>query len=117
MTSPEQASTAGLSEPTPNVPRYYSQLKKAHKERVVPELKEGDLEESFVRGAGLSMFVPYTLLMQITLGHRKRSWRTIREQDGEQCTDTAQADWSPRLVSRDSFAQAKQKVGEKDIAG
>ncbi|OJT07256.1 Mitochondrial zinc maintenance protein 1, mitochondrial [Trametes pubescens] len=39
-------------DPMPTVPRYYSQLKKAHKERVVPELKEADLEESFVRGSG-----------------------------------------------------------------
>jgi hypothetical protein len=32
------------------VPRFYSQLKKAHKERLVPALNESDLEESFVRG-------------------------------------------------------------------
>ncbi|KZT11647.1 RF-1-domain-containing protein [Laetiporus sulphureus 93-53] len=37
---------------TPQIPRFYSQLKKAHKQRVVPELKEEDLEESFVRGSG-----------------------------------------------------------------
>ncbi|KAL1947334.1 hypothetical protein VTO73DRAFT_14295 [Trametes versicolor] len=49
MTSPDEASQP---ESTPAVPRYYSQLKKAHKERVVPELKEADLEESFVRGSG-----------------------------------------------------------------
>ncbi|KAG6831196.1 hypothetical protein H0H92_012336 [Tricholoma furcatifolium] len=30
----------------------FSQLKKAHRARVVPELKEEDLEESFVRGSG-----------------------------------------------------------------
>lgn len=30
----------------------YSQLKKAHRHRVIPELKEDDLEESFVRGSG-----------------------------------------------------------------
>jgi hypothetical protein len=29
----------------------YSQLKKAHKHRSVPELREEDLEESFVRGS------------------------------------------------------------------
>ncbi|KAI0831742.1 RF-1 domain-containing protein [Trametes gibbosa] len=34
------------------VPRYYSQLKKAHKDRVLPELQEHDIEESFVRGSG-----------------------------------------------------------------
>lgn len=34
----------------PQLPRYYSQLKKAAKKRVVPELKDADLEESFVRG-------------------------------------------------------------------
>lgn len=31
-------------------PRYYSQLKKAHKIRTLPELREEDLEEAFVRG-------------------------------------------------------------------
>ena len=35
---------------TAQIPRFYSQLKKAHKQRVIPELKEEDLEESFVRG-------------------------------------------------------------------
>ena len=32
------------------VPRFYSQMKKAHKERIIPVLNEKDLEESFVRG-------------------------------------------------------------------
>ena len=79
MTSPEQTSTVELNEQPQNVPRYYSQLKKAHKDRVVPELKEEDLEESFVRGAGLSTLVLYSLLMRIILGHRKRPRRTICE--------------------------------------
>lgn len=35
-----------------NIPRYYSQLKKASLHRKVPELREDDLEESFVRGSG-----------------------------------------------------------------
>ncbi|KAL4253979.1 Mitochondrial zinc maintenance protein 1, mitochondrial [Abortiporus biennis] len=35
-----------------NIPRYYSQLKKVAKERKIPELREDDLEESFVRGSG-----------------------------------------------------------------
>ncbi|CCM03690.1 uncharacterized protein FIBRA_05835 [Fibroporia radiculosa] len=43
---------ARTSSHSPEVPRYYSQLKKAHKQRVVPQLKEVDLEESFVRGSG-----------------------------------------------------------------
>jgi len=34
------------------IPRFYSQLKKAHKDRKVPEVREEDLEESFVRGSG-----------------------------------------------------------------
>ncbi|KAK7689118.1 hypothetical protein QCA50_007809 [Cerrena zonata] len=46
------ASNTDTSAANPNIPRYYSQLKKAHKQRVVPELKEADLEESFVRGSG-----------------------------------------------------------------
>ncbi|KAF6764779.1 RF-1 domain-containing protein [Ephemerocybe angulata] len=33
-------------------PVFYSALKRAHKERIVPELREEDLEESFVRGSG-----------------------------------------------------------------
>lgn len=32
------------------VPRFYSQMKQASKERVIPVLNENDLEESFVRG-------------------------------------------------------------------
>lgn len=107
MTSSERTPTVGANEPTPNVPRFYSQLKKAHKERVVPELKEEDLEESFVRGAGLSMFVLYTLLMRIILGHRKRPRRTICQQNREQRPAAAQADWHPCFMSRDSFAEAE----------
>jgi len=34
------------------IPRYYSALKKAHKQRIIPTLNEDDLEESFVRGSG-----------------------------------------------------------------
>ncbi|KAH9998999.1 RF-1 domain-containing protein [Russula vinacea] len=34
------------------VPRFYSQMKQASKERVIPVLNENDLEESFVRGSG-----------------------------------------------------------------
>lgn len=41
---------AASSSSNPNVPRFYSQLKKAHKDRIIPELREEDLEESFVRG-------------------------------------------------------------------
>ncbi|KAA1471317.1 hypothetical protein DENSPDRAFT_929468 [Dentipellis sp. KUC8613] len=50
----ELQSSAMPSDSTPptTVPRYYSQLKKAHKNRTIPELKESDLEESFVRGSG-----------------------------------------------------------------
>ncbi|KAI0695434.1 RF-1 domain-containing protein [Cerioporus squamosus] len=47
-----QVNDESTPESGPSVPRFYSQLKKAHKERVVPELKEEDLEESFVRGSG-----------------------------------------------------------------
>ncbi|KAF5386784.1 hypothetical protein D9615_001874 [Tricholomella constricta] len=35
-----------------HLPMNFSRLKKAHKQRVLPELKEEDLEESFVRGSG-----------------------------------------------------------------
>ncbi|KAI6028838.1 RF-1 domain-containing protein [Pisolithus orientalis] len=38
--------------PDPSPPRNYSALKKAHKERKIPELREEDIEESFVRGSG-----------------------------------------------------------------
>jgi len=33
-------------------PRFYSQMKRAHKGRVMPVLNEDDIEESFVRGSG-----------------------------------------------------------------
>ncbi|KAG2157405.1 RF-1 domain-containing protein [Suillus clintonianus] len=35
-----------------NMPQHFSALKRAHKERKIPELREGDIEESFVRGSG-----------------------------------------------------------------
>ncbi|KAI0691172.1 RF-1 domain-containing protein [Cytidiella melzeri] len=44
--------SAASSESSSAVPRYYSQLKKAHKSRQIPEIREEDLEESFVRGSG-----------------------------------------------------------------
>ncbi|EIW84984.1 hypothetical protein CONPUDRAFT_87482 [Coniophora puteana RWD-64-598 SS2] len=45
--SPETAAP-----PDRQIPRNYSTLKKASKSRTVPELKEEDIEESFVRGSG-----------------------------------------------------------------
>ncbi|KAI6036073.1 RF-1 domain-containing protein [Pisolithus microcarpus] len=44
--------TEPAAPPDPSPPRNYSALKKAHKQRKVPELREEDLEESFVRGSG-----------------------------------------------------------------
>ncbi|KAI6039937.1 RF-1 domain-containing protein, partial [Pisolithus marmoratus] len=38
--------------PDPSLPRNYSALKRAHKQRTIPELREEELEESFVRGSG-----------------------------------------------------------------
>ncbi|KAG2041779.1 RF-1 domain-containing protein [Suillus americanus] len=35
-----------------NMPRNFSALKRAHKDREIPELREEDIEESFVRGSG-----------------------------------------------------------------
>ncbi|KAI8999017.1 RF-1 domain-containing protein [Trametes punicea] len=52
MTSPEDSPGPGPSEPKTKVPRYFSKLKRAHKDRVIPELREEDIEESFVRGSG-----------------------------------------------------------------
>ncbi|KAJ3508745.1 hypothetical protein NLJ89_g5580 [Agrocybe chaxingu] len=41
-----------LPPPIPAPPRFFSALKKAHKERILPEIREDDIEESFVRGSG-----------------------------------------------------------------
>ena len=46
----------------PAAPRYYSQLKKAHQNRVSPELKEEDLDESFVRGRFVLQLYPSCFL-------------------------------------------------------
>lgn len=48
MESPVENSLPPLSHNSK--PQSLSALRKAHKERVVPELREEDLEESFVRG-------------------------------------------------------------------
>ncbi|KAJ7582841.1 RF-1 domain-containing protein [Mycena floridula] len=48
-----QSTGAALHDP--RVPKrrvHFTDLKRAHKERTVPELKEEDLEETFVRGSG-----------------------------------------------------------------
>lgn len=47
---PDSDNSPTTSSPNAVVPRYYSQLKKAHKDRQLPELREEDLEEVFVRG-------------------------------------------------------------------
>ncbi|KAF9069813.1 RF-1 domain-containing protein [Rhodocollybia butyracea] len=39
-------------EPLPKRPMYYSALKRASSQRKIPELREEDIEESFVRGSG-----------------------------------------------------------------
>ncbi|THH16476.1 hypothetical protein EW146_g4179 [Bondarzewia mesenterica] len=44
-----QNSSSSSDTPTTSVPRFYSQLKKAHQQRKIPDLREEDLEESFVR--------------------------------------------------------------------
>ncbi|KAJ7470602.1 RF-1 domain-containing protein [Mycena latifolia] len=54
----EKDAQTSLETPAPardsasKAPTFYSTLKKAHKDRVVPEVKEEDLEEMFVRGLG-----------------------------------------------------------------
>ncbi|KJA20240.1 hypothetical protein HYPSUDRAFT_142437 [Hypholoma sublateritium FD-334 SS-4] len=46
---PEAPVASSTSSPPP---RYFNSLRKAHKERVIPDLREEDLEETFVRGSG-----------------------------------------------------------------
>ncbi|KAH6919005.1 RF-1 domain-containing protein [Coprinopsis sp. MPI-PUGE-AT-0042] len=55
-----------VSHTTPTHPKHmnFNALKRAHTQRIVPELKEEDLEESFVRGSGpvrLSLLVSYNV--------------------------------------------------------
>ncbi|KAJ3845245.1 RF-1 domain-containing protein [Lentinula raphanica] len=50
-THPENAAPARDS-PSPSRPMYYSALKRASSQRKIPELREQDIEESFVRGSG-----------------------------------------------------------------
>ncbi|KAF9650921.1 hypothetical protein BDM02DRAFT_3140328 [Thelephora ganbajun] len=47
---PEPSLEPTVPPPSPNRKLNYSQLKRAHANRVIPDLKESDLEESFVRG-------------------------------------------------------------------
>lgn len=58
-------STPSTSDAAPTIPRYYSQLKKAHKSRTVPELKEEDLEEKFVRGTAWISPLEFPLLTNL----------------------------------------------------
>lgn len=60
--NPSEADAAQQPKAGSEVPVFYSALKRAHKERVVPELREEDLEEQFVRGVYLlSLHPPYEL--------------------------------------------------------
>ncbi|KAG0705023.1 RF-1 domain-containing protein [Suillus ampliporus] len=47
-----EQSTEPVAQLSANMPRNFSALKRAHQERKIPELREEDLEESFVRGSG-----------------------------------------------------------------
>ncbi|KAI9456265.1 RF-1 domain-containing protein [Lactarius psammicola] len=48
----EDTEPRGDGAPFSVAPRFYSQMKKAHKERAMPVINEDDIEESFVRGSG-----------------------------------------------------------------
>ncbi|EGN95462.1 hypothetical protein SERLA73DRAFT_186477 [Serpula lacrymans var. lacrymans S7.3] len=48
----QQQGSAGVAQPKPAIPRNLPALKKAHQQRKIPELREEDIEESFVRGSG-----------------------------------------------------------------
>lgn len=50
---------AGFSSASISPPRYFSALKKAHKDRVIPQLLEEDLEEQFVRGTLMCYTIIY----------------------------------------------------------
>lgn len=49
---------------------YYSALKRASSQRKIPELKEEDIEESFVRGSG-PVGISYAVHLQRTLYHHQ----------------------------------------------
>lgn len=55
-TSLLDAAPLDTASPPQTPPRYYSALKKAHKDRIIPELREEDLEETFVRGMAFDLF-------------------------------------------------------------
>ncbi|KAG2078009.1 hypothetical protein BDR04DRAFT_1124602 [Suillus decipiens] len=47
-----EQSTDSAAQHSANTPRNFSALRRAHKDREIPELREEDIEESFVRGSG-----------------------------------------------------------------
>ncbi|KAG5647133.1 hypothetical protein DXG03_001088 [Asterophora parasitica] len=51
-----------------HLPMNFSQLKKAHRSRVLPELREEDLEESFVRGTSLLSNTMHPVLIRGSIG-------------------------------------------------
>lgn len=65
--------------PEPTLPRNYSALKRAHKQRSVPELREEDIDESFVRGRGDIRMTKVLSLISL------REWArwTVDKQDQE----------------------------------
>lgn len=53
--------TPSTSSSSPHLSMNFSKLKKAYREHVVPELKEEDLEESFVRGKIFRMLMTFVV--------------------------------------------------------
>ncbi|OAX39187.1 hypothetical protein K503DRAFT_792098 [Rhizopogon vinicolor AM-OR11-026] len=48
----DEQSTEPAAQRSANTPRNFPALKRAHRERKIPDLREDDIEESFVRGSG-----------------------------------------------------------------
>ncbi|KAK7014993.1 RF-1 domain-containing protein [Favolaschia claudopus] len=117
-----QAAPEVLAPARDSPPMFYSALKKAHKNRTVPELSENDIEEAFVRGSGpggqsVNKTENNVQLLHRPTGirvscHQTRSLALNRELARRQLIEKLDKLQNPGL-SKGELQQAKQRERER----